>query len=142
MSRWRVTFWLDDQKADEFKIGKTVLELKKKRQFARVVKDGIRLITSLRAGQTDVLFELFPHLEGQLVSNTPTPPDSGDLEKMVTRAATIAAQQVVMHMPSLPATPLVGAPIKQPSAAPVATIKAAQAVDASTIADNFMLSFQ
>lgn len=141
MSRWRVTFWLDDQKADEFEIGKTVLELKKKRQFARVVKDGISLITSLRAGQTDVLFELFPHLKGQLASKSSTPPDSGELDKKISAAVAVGVQQAIMNAPGLPATALVAAPIK-PSSAPIATIKAAQAADASTIADNFLMSFQ
>lgn len=141
MSRWRVTFWIDDKKPDELTIGQQVLELKKKRQFARVVKDGIRLITSLRAGQTDVLFELFPHLEGQLASKSSTPPDSGDMERIADRAAQQAAERVLLQMPSLPATALVAVPIK-PSAAPVATIKAAQAADASTIADNFLACFQ
>lgn len=140
MSRWRVTFWLDDQKADEFEIGKTVLALKKKRQFARVVKSGIRLITSLQAGSTDVLFELFPHLEAKIAIKS-TPTDSGDLERLVDRAAQQAAERVLLQMPSLPATALVAAPMK-PSAAPVATIKAAAVADASTIADNFLLSFQ
>lgn len=66
MSRWRVTFWLDDQKEDELAIGQDVLALKKKRQFARVVKDGIRLIQSLRAGDTSVLKELFPLIVAQI----------------------------------------------------------------------------
>lgn len=140
MSRWRVTFWIDDRKTDELAIGQQVLELKKKRQFARVVKDGIRLITSLRAGQTDVLFELFPHLEGQLASKSIPPPDSGDLERLVDRAAQQAAERVLLQMPSLPATALVAAPIK-PSTQPKAQIKQAAVADASTIADNFLASF-
>lgn len=141
MSRWRVTFWIDDKKPDELAIGRQVLDLKKKRQFARVVKDGIRLITSLRAGQTDVLFELFPHLEGQFVSKSTPPPDSDDLDKKISAAVAVGVQQAIMNAPGLPATALVAAPIKHPAVAPVAAIKTAAPADASTIADNFLACF-
>lgn len=144
MSRWRVTFWLDDQKPDDFSIGKTVLELKQKRQFARAVKDGIRLITSLRAGNTDVLFELFPHLEAQLEKRfaPATPPNSDEMKRQIEAAVQAGVEQAMLNMPSLPSTPLVGAPLKPYNAPPVAAIKAAAAPSVDEIHDNFMAFLQ
>ena len=53
-------FWLDVNKADEYELAETIDLLKQKRSFVETIRDGIRLITDLRAGQLDVLFELFP----------------------------------------------------------------------------------
>ena len=84
MSRWRVTFWLDDQIDRDWKIGEMIRDLKKQRQFTSAVRDGIRLIVDLRAGRTDVLFELFPLLAEQLkASAAPPPPDTSGLERKI-----------------------------------------------------------
>src|SRR5512145_1846952 len=58
--RIRFVFWLDLEKQDENQIAEQIEVLKQERSFAKVVRDGIRLVCDLRAGRTDVLLELFP----------------------------------------------------------------------------------
>ncbi len=58
--RIRFVFWLDLQKQDENQIAEQIEVLKQERSFAKVVRDGIRLVCDLKAGRTDVLLELFP----------------------------------------------------------------------------------
>lgn len=53
-------FWLDSTKADEDFLIEQVELLKQKRLFAKTIRDGIRLICDLRAGNIEVLLELFP----------------------------------------------------------------------------------
>lgn len=71
MPRFKVSFWLDISKDDERELLESVHELKRVRAFSRTVRDGIRLIISLREGKTDVLSQLFPNiLENYLKENT------------------------------------------------------------------------
>lgn len=58
-------FWLDLEKEHEEAIADMIDELKKKRLFAKTVRDGIRLICDLRADKRDVLKELFPQMNLQ-----------------------------------------------------------------------------
>jgi hypothetical protein len=58
-------FWLYHDRNDDSRLMEFIQYCKSTRQFAKVVRDGIRLIWSLREGNTSVLFELFPHLERQ-----------------------------------------------------------------------------
>lgn len=53
-------FWLDVNKPTEACIADSIELLKNERSFSQAIRDGIRLIVDLRAGQTDVLHELFP----------------------------------------------------------------------------------
>lgn len=64
--RLKFMFWLDANKSDEYELAETIEALKQERSFARTIRDGIRLIVSLRQRQTDVLFELFPFLESEI----------------------------------------------------------------------------
>jgi hypothetical protein len=64
--RLRFTFWLDMCKTDEKEIAETIADLKDQRSFVSTVRDGIRLVTDLRAGRLDVLFELFPWIQSEL----------------------------------------------------------------------------
>jgi hypothetical protein len=66
-------FWLYHDRDEDSRLMDFIQYCKSTRQFARVVRDGIRLIWSLREGNTSVLFELFPHLERQFN------PDAEDL---------------------------------------------------------------
>jgi hypothetical protein len=66
-------FWLYHDRDEDSRLMDFIQYCKSTRQFARVVRDGIRLIWSLREGNTAVLFELFPHLERQFN------PDAEDL---------------------------------------------------------------
>ena len=71
--RKRFTFWLDLFKDDEFKLAEEIEVLKKKRNFSRYIRDGLRLILDLRAGKTDVLVELFPWVADTFAQVEPIP---------------------------------------------------------------------
>lgn len=64
--RVRQVFWLDMNKADEYELAETIDQLKQSRTFVRTIRDSIRLILDLRAGQVDVLLELFPFVHTAL----------------------------------------------------------------------------
>ena len=53
-------FWLDVNKPDEFELAEQIDELKVGHTFTRTIRDGLRLIQSLRQGRVDVLLEMFP----------------------------------------------------------------------------------
>lgn len=69
MARFRFSFWLDADKDDDLLLMEEIDLLKKKRKFSRYVRDGIRLMIDLHAGNLDVLFELFPHLKTKFTSD-------------------------------------------------------------------------
>lgn len=64
--RLRFPFWLDMHKPDERALADQIELLKNDRSFAATVRNGLRLMLDLRAGNTTVLLELFPHVRGQL----------------------------------------------------------------------------
>lgn len=69
--RLQFNFWLDMEKPAEEIIADMIEVLKNKRQFAKTIRDGIRLIVDLRNGNTSVLLELFPHLRLQEMQAQP-----------------------------------------------------------------------
>lgn len=81
-------FWLNIWKPLEGELDNQVAQLKKQRQFAETVRDGLRLILDLRAGSLSVLFELFPHLQERLTAqpapvSQPPAPDTSELAKEI-----------------------------------------------------------
>jgi hypothetical protein len=64
--RLKHTFWLDVTKADERDLAARIEDLKEQRRFSQTIRDGIRLISDLRAGRTETLFALFPWLAAEL----------------------------------------------------------------------------
>ena len=60
MARRMFRFWLDDSKSTEESIAEQIETLKDQRQFTGTIRDGIQLVTNLRDGNLDVLFDLFP----------------------------------------------------------------------------------
>ena len=66
--RYRVMhrFWLDIQKEQEDELDEKLHALKAARKFQSAVRDALRLLLDLRAGRTDVLFELFPWVKTDL----------------------------------------------------------------------------
>jgi hypothetical protein len=58
-ARIMLRFFLDQGKADECDLIQEVATLKKERQFAPTIRDGLRLMRDLRAGRFDALFDLF-----------------------------------------------------------------------------------
>lgn len=89
MTRKMLKFWLDDTKKDENRLLGQVDELKRDRLFSSTIRDGIRLMVSLRNGSLDVLFELFPFVKAEFldymkeVQTTPAHSDiKSDIERL------------------------------------------------------------
>jgi hypothetical protein len=82
MNRKRIDIWLDMEKNDERLLLEVIEFLKKQRRFVSTVRDGIRLMVDLRAGNLNVLYELFPWTQIPL---HPIPPGVADdlLQKKV-----------------------------------------------------------
>lgn len=104
--------WLYTDKPDEEKLVEYVGYLKKTRQLAKMVRDGLRLIWTLGEGDLTFLFLLFPHLEAQLASHfaTPTPPDSGDMQRQIENAVAAGVEKAIQNLPALPAGRMVAEP--------------------------------
>lgn len=62
--RVMLRFFLDKHKADERELWHEAESLKKERQFAPTLRDGLRLMSDLRAGRFDALFDLFDWIPG------------------------------------------------------------------------------
>lgn len=94
-------FWLFMDKHEESRLVEFIDYCKRKRSFARVVRDGIRLIWSLGEGNTDVLFELFPGLSAKLipVDALPPPPDTDRLERELADIKKLIIEQGVIPPP-------------------------------------------
>jgi hypothetical protein len=58
--RMRFDFQLNIAKDDENAIAEQILELKGQGLYSKTVRDGISLVSDLRAGSLEVLFDLFP----------------------------------------------------------------------------------
>lgn len=65
-SRRLFKFWLNIFNDTEYQIAEALEVAKHRRQYTSLIRDGVRLVLSLRQGRTDVLFELFPWLEIEL----------------------------------------------------------------------------
>ena len=134
--RLRFTFWLDLQKNDEAALAETVEILKQNRSFVATIRDGIRLICDLRAGQTEVLFELFPWVREAL---QPVPaPTEQRLQEQISRLETLLLAQG-----NVPIQPPLGAPRTHsaPSNEPGVVITGSSKASAKTVADNFLKNY-
>lgn len=79
-------FELDIRKAVEGDLDKEIRQLTMDRKFASTVRNALRLVISLNAGDTSVLAELYPHLVTNMIGQgipVPTPPDTSNLERKV-----------------------------------------------------------
>jgi hypothetical protein len=139
--RLRFTFWLDMRKADEAELAETIETLKLNRSFAATIRDGIRLICDLRAGQTTILFELFPWIKDAPQSVSAMPVDKGLQEQIARLEALLVAQG---NVPIL--TPLTRASSEkptQPTGKSHVEINSAPNKDSSkTVTQNFMSSMK
>ena len=104
--RWRgqFRFWLDANKPDQFSIGQYLMALKSERKFAPTIRDAIRLIRDLRAGNTAVLCELFPWIPAAFA---PPQPTAGDefAEIIADQQAALLAKIDALAAPAIPAEP-------------------------------------
>ena len=139
--RLRFTFWLDMHKTDEAELAETIDQLKQNRSFASTVRDGIRLIADLRAGQTDVLFELFPWVKDALQASPPAPMEKGLQEQIARLEALLLAQgNVPIQSPTVASS----AP-ETVRSVPKSQVKIAATTskaDAKTVAQNFANSLR
>lgn len=94
-------FWLFKDKPEEYRLVEFIEYCKAKRSFARVIRDGIRLMWSLGEGDTTVLFELFPGLHAHLqpVQTAPTPPDTSHLERQIADLKRLIMEQGTISAP-------------------------------------------
>ncbi len=130
MSRWRMTFWLDDENERDYEVGQAIVSLKAQRKFVSTIRDGVRLIMDLRAGRTGVLFELFPHLESTLKPTAAPPPDNGKLEREIADLKRLITEQGGI------AAPPAGYPVMKPSGSGIQPLKGANAVQFPTFEDD------
>lgn len=146
MARKRFEFWLNDQRQEDWLVYELIGNLKKptkgQGQFTRAIREGIRLWTSLRDGQVDVLLELFPWVREALTKSTPAPTvdrvGDGQLDEIKGMLEMLTAQQnsggYMMKSTGGSAKPTI--------APPIAEIKqTTTSVSADTIADNFLSMF-
>jgi Arc/MetJ-type ribon-helix-helix transcriptional regulator len=59
-TRFQYRFWLDITKSMERELAEQVDALKRGRSFSTFIRDGLRLMIDLSAGNVEVLVELFP----------------------------------------------------------------------------------
>lgn len=140
--RRQMKFWCyTDLKTDAWLI-EIIAYWKAKKQFADMVKNGLRLMFSLGQGHLDVLFELFPQIETQLAAkySPPTAPDNSNLERKLERIEQLVLEQGRALPDTRDHFPLLIPAGTKPPAAPVAAVVAAKALDAATISDNFFAS--
>lgn len=141
--RKQLRFWLyTDLESDSWML-EIIAYWKARKQFATKIKDGLRLMWSLGQGQLDVLFELFPQIEHQLIAkySPPTAPDTDKLERDMAEIKKLILESGSIQAPpkDYPSMKPVTVPLP---ALPKAEVKAAAMPSASEIADNFLAFLQ
>lgn len=104
--RQKVEFWLRKNKADEVWLVDLIGYLKGQRVFARVIRDGLRLIWDLKNKNVDVLLELFPDVANWLqvkMTPPPPPPDIAKLERQIAQLQQYLIEQGGNQLPQPPA---------------------------------------
>ena len=90
--RMKFMFWLDSTKEDEDKLIEQIEKLKLDRLFSKTIRDGVRLICDLRAGQTDILLELFPWVK-ESIHTTPPLTSEQRLQEQIARLEALLLSQ-------------------------------------------------
>lgn len=101
MGRKRIDFWVDKEKPDDKRVLKTVEALRKKRDFAQTVKDGIMVMSQLAKGKTDLLFKLHPWIVDKILASAPKT-DTTDLEKQIAELKRIVLERGGESIPPPP----------------------------------------
>jgi hypothetical protein len=81
-------FWLNLNLPEQDEIAGMIETLKERRSFAQTIRDGIRLIYSLREGRVDVLLSLFPWIANSL---QPTSAANTEFASLLSEASGIPA---------------------------------------------------
>ncbi len=136
-NRYRVMhkFWLDLKKDNEDWLDEQIKHLKKSRKFTVILRDALRLILDLKAGRTDVLFELFPWVRETTSANLEK---NNEIELKVELRH---LQQLILERHDLPSSGSKYLAMKQ-GAVPIIETKSAPVADAGAIADNFLAFIQ
>lgn len=102
--RLQYMFWLNVAKDDEYSLAQQIEELKHKGSFTKTIRDGIRLVCDLRAGRTDVLFELFPWVKNEIVQTSTSTSESLLQRHLERLEALMATSGAVAPNPQLQAS--------------------------------------
>jgi hypothetical protein len=94
-------FWLYRDLAEDSRLMEYIGYLHQTRQFATMVRNGLRLMWTLGQGDLSVLFELFPILQAQFK------PNNDDLLEQF-------RQMLLQHQPVVSAQPIVALPHSTP----------------------------
>ncbi len=74
--RLRFTFWLDMLNDIEQDLADYIETLKTQRSFVKTVRNGLRVMRDLQAGQVEILFELFPWIKAEFIAGVMPKPDT------------------------------------------------------------------
>jgi hypothetical protein len=99
-------FWLYRDLIEDTRLIEYIDYLHKTRQFATMVRSGLRLMWTLGEGDLSVLFELFPGLQSRLQPNND--------ELIAQFRQMLQAQSIVVQAPSIPPALTTGAAIAAP----------------------------
>lgn len=146
MARYKIQFWLNSEKIDELNVADTVAELKQRRSFSAVVRDGIMIVKELKEGKIDLLLSLYPWVKDAILDMfpPPQPPPTDDITDLKRMFQQFMEQQQGRGIPdtrdlNLPLFKAIGGTLP---AAPVAKVVDAKPMSADEIADNFMAFLQ
>lgn len=79
--RMRFDFQLNVSKEDEHAIAEQIAMLKQQGLYSKTVRDGIRLVSDLRDGKLDILFDQFPWVRAEFLEYmTSVQPQKSDTE--------------------------------------------------------------
>lgn len=137
-TRKQITFLLDLAVGRDKETLEIISEMKSKRTFRGSVIIGIRIVYELRQGRVDTLLKEFPQVVEWLQVKV-TPPDSGDIERRFERIERLIIEQ---GGNTIQPQTLIMKSVTPSAPAPVAEVKEAAPMDASSIADNFLSMFQ
>ena len=139
--RMKFMFWLDITKRGEDELIGQIESLKQERLFAKTIRDGIRLICDLRAGRTEVLFDLFPWVKDGLQSASIAPVEQGLQVQIERLEALLLAQGNVPIQPPIAAQTALETTRKVRKSR-VKIAATSSKADARTVAQNFANSMK
>lgn len=78
--RVRFSFWLEMDKVEHILLGNWIDDLKRKRQFAPIIRTALTIYQELKRGETAMLYHCFPDLKPKPVS---PPPEIEQMQKKI-----------------------------------------------------------
>lgn len=94
-------FWLDAMNDDDLLLMEEIDDMKAKRSFTDTVRDGLRLMSSLRKGEVGVLLELFPDIRQLLqLPSVPSTGGGGELRKLESKLDAIQTALLQQQAPA------------------------------------------